>query len=132
VVYVNYGLREDYDYLQQVGVSVEGRIVLARAGRMWRGGKVQLASERGAAGVLVFSDPREQGFFDRVPYPAGPGRTSEGVERGSILNGLYPGDPLTPFEPSLKGANRLTFEAPGTSLASTPRSHSPPRMPYPS
>ncbi|MDH3222300.1 MAG: M28 family peptidase, partial [Gemmatimonadota bacterium] len=120
VVYANYGLREDYDYLQQAGVSVEGQIVLVRSGRMWRGGKVQLASERGAAGVLVFSDPREQGFFDRVPYPAGPGRTQHGVERGSILNGLYPGDPSTPFEPSVQGANRLSFTAPGTSLALIP------------
>ncbi|MEZ4416756.1 MAG: M28 family peptidase [Gemmatimonadota bacterium] len=120
VVYANFGLREDYDTLERLGVSVVGRIVLVRAGRMWRGGKVQLASERGAAAVLVFSDPRESGFFDAVPYPEGPGRTPDGVERGSILYGKYPGDPLTPFRPAVPGADRLSIDSADNTVARIP------------
>jgi N-acetylated-alpha-linked acidic dipeptidase len=120
LVYANFGLREDYAALARMGVSVRGRIVLARSGRMWRGGKVELAAEQGAAAVLVYSDPRETGYYDKVPYPEGPGRTADGVERGSVLYGKYPGDPLTPDVPSTKDARRLPIDSPKNTIARIP------------
>ncbi len=120
LVYANFGLRADYEALARMGVSVRGRIVLVRSGRMWRGGKVELAAERGAAAVLVYNDPMETGYWDEVPYPEGPGRTADGVERGSILFGKYPGDPLTPDVPSTKDARRLSIHDTANTVARIP------------
>jgi N-acetylated-alpha-linked acidic dipeptidase len=97
LVYVNYGIPEDYDRLQRLGVSVEGAIVIARYGRSWRGIKPKLAAEHGAVGCLLYSDPEDDGYHAGDVYPRGPFRPREGVQRGSVLDmPLYAGDPLTP------------------------------------
>jgi N-acetylated-alpha-linked acidic dipeptidase len=107
LVYVNFGLRADYEQLALMGVDVRGKIVIARAGGMWRGGKVELAAEHGAKAMLIYSDPKEDGYYRELPYPQGPGRTPDGVQRGSILYGKYPGDPTTPGKASLENSERV-------------------------
>src|SRR5215472_4568844 len=87
LVYVNYGLRDDYETLSRAGVLVKGAILIARAGRMWRGGKVELAVEYGAAAMLIYSDPKEDGYYRGLTYPEGSWRPPDGVQRGSILYG---------------------------------------------
>ena len=111
LVYVNFGLREDYAQLERLGVSVKGAIAIARYGKMWRGGKVELATEHGAVGMLIYSDPHEDGYFQGPTYPAGPWRHPDAVQRGSVLNGKYPGDPLTPLAGSVPGTRRLSRRA---------------------
>jgi N-acetylated-alpha-linked acidic dipeptidase len=97
LVYVNYGLPEDYEKLDSLGVDVRGKIVLARYGASWRGIKPKVAAEHGAVGCLIYSDPRDDGFFNGDVYPKGPYRPQQGVQRGSVSDGpLYAGDPLTP------------------------------------
>ena len=97
VVFVNYGIPEDYEMLAELGISVEGKIVLARYGRSWRGIKAKLAQENGAVGALMYSDPEEDGYYQGLTYPEGPYRPEWGVQRGSILDmPVHPGDPLTP------------------------------------
>ncbi|KQX23226.1 MULTISPECIES: transferrin receptor-like dimerization domain-containing protein [unclassified Sphingomonas] len=120
LVYVNFGLRADYEQLAVMGVDVKGKIVIVRAGGMWRGGKVQLAHEHGAAAILIYSDPKEDGYYRELPYPEGPGRTPDGVQRGSILYGKYPGDPTTPGKPSLKGSERVKPGSPDSTVAAIP------------
>ena len=120
LVYVNFGLRDDYSELAQLGVSVKDKIVIARVGGLWRGGKVELAAEHGAKAILIYSDPREDGYFVDETYPRGPARTPDGVQRGSILNGKYAGDPTTPLAPSVSGARRLSVQSPESSLARIP------------
>jgi len=108
VVYVNYGLPEDYETLAKLGVDVKGKIVIARYGRSWRGIKPKLAQENGAIGCLIYSDPRDDGFYDGDTYPTGPWRPAQGAQRGSVMDmPLYPGDPLTPGWASVPGAKRL-------------------------
>lgn len=80
LVYVNLGLREDYEALEKLGVTVKGKIVIARVGALWRGGKVELAAEHGAAGILIYSDSKEDGYFRDDTYPVGSGRTPDGVQ----------------------------------------------------
>ena len=97
LVYVNYGQPEDFEYLKKQGIDVKGKIAIVRYGRSWRGLKPKLAQEAGAVGCLIYSDPREDGFFQNDPYPRGPARPANGVQRGSVLDmALYPGDPLSP------------------------------------
>jgi len=98
LVYVNYGLVEDYERLQRLGVSVEGAIVIARYGNSWRGIKPKIAAEHGAVGCIIYSDPRDDGYFGGDVFPKGPMRPEQGVQRGSVLDfaSSYPGDPLTP------------------------------------
>ena len=97
LVYVNYGQPEDFEYLKKQGIDVRGKIAIVRYGRSWRGLKPKLAQEAGAVGCLIYSDPREDGFFQNDPYPRGPARPADGVQRGSVLDmALYPGDPLSP------------------------------------
>ena len=111
LVYVNYGTPEDYEYLKKIGVSVKGKIVMARYGRVWRGTKVKLAEENGAIGCLIYSDPHEDGYFQGDVYPKGPFRPPQGVERGSVLDmPLYVGDPLSPGWASERGSKRLPRE----------------------
>ncbi|MFI5209275.1 MAG: PA domain-containing protein, partial [Gemmatimonadales bacterium] len=86
LVFVNYGMPEDYDRLQRMGISVQGAIVLARYGAGWRGLKPKLAAEHGAVGCLIYSDPRDDGFTAGDPYPVGAYRPKEGVQRGSVLD----------------------------------------------
>ena len=97
VVYVNYGMPDDYDALEQRGISVKGKIVLARYGGGWRGLKPKLAQEHGAVGCLIYSDPADDGYAEADVYPKGGGRPEGGVQRGSVADmPTYPGDPLTP------------------------------------
>lgn len=105
VVYANFGLPDDYDRLAALGIEVTGRIVLARYGRSFRGIKAREAEKRGAAGLLLFSDPSADGFTRGAVLPEGPYRPERGVQRGSVLNS--PGDPSTPGRPSLPGAPRV-------------------------
>jgi N-acetylated-alpha-linked acidic dipeptidase len=105
VVFVNYGLIEDYAVLDSLEVSVRGKIVLARYGRSFRGIKAREAEKRGAVGVLIYSDPLDDGFTQGDVYPEGPMRPPRGVQRGSVFNGA--GDPTTPGYPSLPGAPRV-------------------------
>ncbi len=110
LVYVNYGIPEDYEQLARLGVSVKGAIVIARYGASWRGIKVKVAAEQGALGCLIYSDPREDGYFQGEVFPAGPFRPPQGVQRGSVLDmPLYPGDPLTPGVGATSGAKRLAL-----------------------
>ncbi len=97
VVYANYGLPEDFRRLAEMGVEVGGKIVLVRYGQCYRGVKVHLAEQDGAAAVLIYSDPADDGYRNGDPYPQGPWRPASGIERGSIqYTFLYPGNPLSP------------------------------------
>ena len=110
-VYANYGLPEDYAFLKLKGVDVRGKIVLVRYGRSFRGIKPKVAAENGAIGCLIYSDPRDDGYFKGDIYPKGPFRPPTGVQRGSVMDlPLYPGDPLTPGKPSIPGTPRLKIE----------------------
>jgi N-acetylated-alpha-linked acidic dipeptidase len=112
VIYANYGLPEDYKLLKRKGVDVQGRIVLVRYGKSFRGVKVQLAEEHGAKAILIYSDPADDGFAKGDPYPKGKFRPKDGVQRGSPLYIFeYPGDPLTPGEPSINGVQRMNPQA---------------------
>src|SRR6266852_1834694 len=108
LVYVNYGIPEDYEQLERFGVSVKGAIIIARYGGSWRGIKPKVAAEHGAVGCLIYSDPHEDGYFGGDVFPSGPWRPREGVQRGSVMDmPLYPGDPLTPGVGATPGAKRL-------------------------
>ena len=108
LVYVNYGIPEDYEQLASMGISVEGKIVIARYGASWRGIKPKLAAEHGAIGCLIYSDPRDDGYHQGDVFPQGPWRPKDGVQRGSVMDmPLYPGDPLTPGVGATANAKRL-------------------------
>src|SRR4051794_2408335 len=108
VVYANYGLPQDYAALDGLGVSVAGKIVLVRYGRSFRGVKVHLAEQHGAVGVIIYSDPEDDGFVRGPVFPEGPWRPGDSIQRGSIqFIWDYPGDPLTPGTPSVPGTRRL-------------------------
>lgn len=107
LVYVNYGNREDYEELDRMGISVKGAIVITRYGSGWRGIKPKVAAEHGAVGCLIYSDPRGDGFFHGDDYPTGGWRPRDGVQRGSVMDTDYPGDPLTPGVGAVPGAKRL-------------------------
>jgi N-acetylated-alpha-linked acidic dipeptidase len=108
VVYANYGQPEDFSALEKLGVDVKGKIVLVRYGGIFRGLKVRNAQKRGAAGVLIYSDPADDGFARGDVYPLGPYRPGSALQRGSVqFLSLGPGDPSTPEGPSVKGAKRL-------------------------
>jgi N-acetylated-alpha-linked acidic dipeptidase len=105
VVYVNYGLIEDYAQLDSMGVSVKGKIAIARYGRSFRGIKAREAEKHGAAGLLIYSDPADDGYVRGDVYPVGPMRPSQGIQRGSVMNPN--GDPSTPGYPSTANAKRI-------------------------
>src|SRR5579871_201406 len=108
LVYVNYGVPDDYEQLDRLGISVKGAIVIARYGGSWRGIKPKVAAEHGAIGCLIYSDPHEDGYFRGPDYPNGPYRPKDGVQRGSVMDmPVRPGDPLTPNEGATKDARRL-------------------------
>ena len=97
VVYANYGTLADYDRLAAEHVDLKGKIVLVRYGANFRGVKVYIAQQRGAAGVLIYSDPHDDGYYQGDVYPHGPWRPATGVQRGSVQYLFkYPGDPQTP------------------------------------
>ena len=108
VVYVNYGLVEDYVKLDSIGVSVKGKIVVARYGRSFRGIKAREAEEHGAVAILIYSDPIDDGFVTGDVYPTGPMRNARGVQRGSVFNGY--GDPGTPGYAATENAPRVPVD----------------------
>jgi N-acetylated-alpha-linked acidic dipeptidase len=111
LVYVNYGLPEDYDKLQELGVDVKGKIAIARYGRSFRGVKAMVAEERGAVGVLIYSDPADDGYMKGDVYPKGPWRSAPSAQRGSVqFLSIYPGDPLTPGVGATAEAKRLSID----------------------
>ena len=110
LVYVNYGNREDYDRLDRLGVSVKGAIVIARYGGGWRGIKPKVAAEHGAIGCIIYSDPWDDGHFQGDDYPQGGWRPRDGVQRGSVMDTDYPGDPLTPGVGATADARRLEIK----------------------
>ncbi|HET7789734.1 MAG TPA: transferrin receptor-like dimerization domain-containing protein [Gemmatimonadales bacterium] len=106
LVYVNYGRPVDYHVLDSLGISVRGKIVIARYGETWRGIKPKVAAEHGAIGCIIYSDPRQDGFFEDDVYPKGPMRPWQGVQRGSVMDmPTYPGDPLSPGWASVPGGH---------------------------
>ena len=111
LVYVNYGLPPDYEALKKLGVSVKGKIVLARYGNSFRGVKAKVAEENGAVGLIIYSDPADDGYAQGDVYPKGPWRPESSAQRGSVQYLFqYPGDPLTPGKPSIPGTPRLKME----------------------
>lgn len=110
VVYVNYGIPEDYEQLKKSGIDVKGKIALARYGKSWRGTKAKVAQENGAIGCLIYSDPRDDGYYQGDIYPKGAFRPPDGAQRGSVMDmPLHVGDPLSPGWASEKGARRLSL-----------------------
>ena len=108
LVYVNYGIPADYDVLERNGVDVKGKIVIARYGGSWRGIKPKVAAEKGAIGCIIYSDPRDDGYFQGDVYPKGAYRSDSGAQRGSVMDmPIHPGDPLTPGIGATKDAKRL-------------------------
>ena len=101
VVYANYGRKEDFETLKTLGVNVKGKIILARYGGNFRGYKAKFAEANGAAGLIIFTDPKDSGFTKGLVYPEGPYYNSSTIQRGSLLTTDFTGDPLTPFDPAL-------------------------------
>jgi N-acetylated-alpha-linked acidic dipeptidase len=111
VVYVNYGIPADYERLDRLGISVKGAIVIARYGQSWRGIKPKVAAEHGAVGCLIYSDPRDDGYFMGEVFPQGGLRNKMGVQRGSVMDmPIHPGDPLTPEIGAVHDAKRLELK----------------------
>ncbi len=111
LVYVNYGVPKDYEELERRGIDVKGKIVIARYGGSWRGIKPKVAAEHGAAGCLIYSDPRDDGYFQGDAYPKGAWRGEWGAQRGSVVDmPLFSGDPLTPGVAATKDAKRLELK----------------------
>jgi N-acetylated-alpha-linked acidic dipeptidase len=110
LVYVNYGNREDYEQLDRLGISVKGAIVIARYGGGWRGIKPKVAGEHGAVGCIIYSDPKGDGYYNGDDYPNGGWRPRLGVQRGSVMDTDYPGDPLTPGVGATADAKRLSIK----------------------
>jgi N-acetylated-alpha-linked acidic dipeptidase len=111
LVYVNYGLPRDYEELERLGVSVKGAIVIARYGNSWRGIKPKVAAEHGAIGCIIYSDPRDDGYFEDEVFPDGPMRNENGVQRGSVMDmPIHPGDPLTPGVGAKGDVKRLSVK----------------------
>ena len=111
LVYVNYGVPQDYETLDRYGIDVRGKIVIARYGGSWRGIKPKVAAEHGAIGCIIYSDPRDDGYFEGDVYPKGAWRNENGAQRGSVEDmPLYPGDPLTPGVGATADAKRLEIK----------------------
>ncbi len=109
LVYVNYGIPGDYEELERRGIDVKGKIVIARYGGSWRGIKPKVAAEHGAIGCLIYSDPRDDGYFEGDAWPEGAYRPEQGVQRGSVEDmPRYPGDPLTPGVAATEDAKRYS------------------------
>ena len=112
VVYANYGRPDDFAALDKQGIDVKDKIVLVRYGEIFRGLKVYNAQKRGARGILIFSDPADDGYAKGDTYPEGRFRPESAIQRGSVQFLSHgPGDPSTPFGPSTDGAKRLPFDA---------------------
>jgi N-acetylated-alpha-linked acidic dipeptidase len=108
LVFVNYGLPQDYEELDRLGIDVKGKIVIAKYGHSWRGTKPKVAQEHGAIGCIIYSDPADDGYFQGDVYPEGAFKNEFGVQRGSVMDMvIYPGDPLTPGMGATEDAKRL-------------------------
>jgi N-acetylated-alpha-linked acidic dipeptidase len=111
LVYVNYGIPEDYEQLERMGISVKGCIVITRYGGSWRGIKPKVAAEKGAIGCIIYCDPKEDGYYNGDVFPDGPWRPKDGVQRGSVMDmPIYPGDPLTPGIGATADAKRIPLK----------------------
>ena len=111
LVYVNYGAPSDYEQLDAMGVSVKDAIVIARYGQTWRGIKPKLAAEHGAVGCIIYSDPRDDGYYRGESYPEGPMRPADGAQRGSVMDmPIYPGDPQTPGIGAVPGVKLIPLD----------------------
>jgi N-acetylated-alpha-linked acidic dipeptidase len=111
LVYVNYGLPGDYEALKKAGVEVKGKIAIARYGNSFRGVKAKVAEDNGAIGLIIYSDPADDGYAQGDVYPKGPWRPDSSAQRGSVqFLFIYPGDPLTPGLPAIPGTPRLKKE----------------------
>src|SRR5215470_12307925 len=121
LVFVNYGLPEDYEKLERLGVSVKGAIVIAKYYHSWRGVKPKVAAEQGAIGCLIYSEPQDDGYTRDAVFPQGPMRNPDGVQRGSVMDfaSASPGDPLTPGVGATADAKRLALKD-AKSLAKIP------------
>jgi N-acetylated-alpha-linked acidic dipeptidase len=121
LVYVNYGLPDDYAALKKIKVDVRGKIVIARYGRSFRGVKAKVAEENGAVGLIIYSDPADDGYTQGDVYPNGPWRPETSAQRGSVLYLFqYPGDPLTPGKPAIAGTTRLKQDDPTLNIPRIP------------
>ena len=121
LVYVNFGLPEDYERLDALGISVKGKIVIAKYGRSWRGVKPKVAQEHGAIGCIIYSDPKEDGYYQGDVYPKGAYKNEFGVQRGSVMDMvIYPGDPLTPGVGATASAKRIADHTLATNLLKIP------------
>jgi N-acetylated-alpha-linked acidic dipeptidase len=121
LVYVNYGIPEDYETLARHGISVKGAIVIARYGHAWRGIKPKVAAEHGAFGCIIYSDPRDDGYSAGQTFPAGGLRPREGVQRGSVQDSTeFMGDPLTPNMGATSAAKRLEINKDTPTLTKIP------------
>jgi N-acetylated-alpha-linked acidic dipeptidase len=108
LVFVNYGVPDDYEQLERLGIDVKGKIVIAKYGGSWRGIKPKVAQEHGAIGCIIYSDPKEDGYFKGDVYPKGAFRSEQSAQRGSVMDmPIYPGDPLTPGIGATADAKRI-------------------------
>lgn len=108
LVFVNYGVPADYETLAKYGIDVKGKIVIAKYGKSWRGIKPKVAYEHGAIGCIIYSDPKDDGYYEGDVYPTGAYKNEYGVQRGSVMDMvIYPGDPLTPGIGATENAKRL-------------------------
>jgi N-acetylated-alpha-linked acidic dipeptidase len=120
LVFVNFGLPEDYEYLEKIGIDVRGKIVIAKYGRSWRGIKPKVAQEKGAIGCILYSDPHEDGYFQGDVYPQGAYKNETGAQRGAVIDlPVAPGDPLTPGYGATPDAKRIDREG-STALLKIP------------
>ena len=111
LVFVNYGIPEDYEELARYGIDVRGRIVIAKYGNSWRGIKPKVAAEHGALATLMYSDPADDGYARGDVYPAGAFKHETAVQRGAVMDlPVRPGDPLTPYVGAREGARRLEID----------------------
>lgn len=101
VVYANFGRKEDFEQLKELGVDTKGKIIIARYGGNFRGFKAKFAEASGAAGLIIYTDPKDAGYARGLTFPEGPYYSESTIQRGSVLTTDFTGDPLTPFEPAL-------------------------------
>jgi N-acetylated-alpha-linked acidic dipeptidase len=121
LVYVNYGVNADYEDLARMGIDVKGKIVIARYGQSWRGIKPKIAQEHGAIGCIIYSDPKDDGYYQGDVYPKGAFKNEYGVQRGSVMDMVvYPGDPLTPGVGATKEAKRYATHQEAPNLLKIP------------
>ncbi|HRH60480.1 MAG TPA: M28 family peptidase, partial [Chitinophagaceae bacterium] len=121
LVFVNYGLPEDYEMLERMGIDVKGKIVIAKYGHSWRGIKPKVAQEHGAVGCIIYSDPADDGYYQGDVYPKGSFKNEYGVQRGSVMDMvIYPGDPLTPGIGATENAQRIASHSDAPNLLKIP------------